>query len=275
MLGIALKKLATLPVGSAGCGRCCWARRRPCPDAVDLELVIAVDVSLSMDLDEQRLQRDGYVAAFRDPEVHKAIASGPNGRIAVTYLEWAGPPTQKVVVPWTIIDGAQAACAFADRLEATPDLPRPHDVDLGGAAVLGRLFETSGVKGIRRVIDVSGDGPNNAGVPVVPVRDELVAEGIVINGLPIMIKLPSSFFDLADLDRYYADCVIGGTGAFMIPIKEKSEFRTATRRKLLLEIAGLEPPARLIRVQARGAEERHRLPDRREQWRRYMDRGSN
>src|SRR4029453_7384307 len=88
--------------------------------AVDLELVIAVDVSLSMDLDEQRLQRDGYVAAFRDPEVHKAIVSGPNGRIAVTYLEWAGPPTQIVVVPWTVIDGPAAAQALGDRLEAAP-----------------------------------------------------------------------------------------------------------------------------------------------------------
>ena len=103
---------------------------------------------------------------------------------------------------------------------------------------------------------MSGDGPNNAGVPVVPVRDELVGQGIVINGLPIMLKLATGFFDLADLDRYYADCVIGGTGAFMIPIKEKSEFQTATRRKLLLEIAGREPPARLIRVQAPAEPER-------------------
>ena len=87
---------------------------------VDLELVIAVDVSLSMDLDEQRLQRDGYVAAFRDPEVHKAIASGAFGRIAVTYMEWAGPPIQQVVVPWTVIDGSQAAQALADRLENIP-----------------------------------------------------------------------------------------------------------------------------------------------------------
>ena len=114
-----------------------------------------------------------------------------------------------------------------------------------------------------------GDGPNNAGVPVVPVRDELVAQGVVINELPIMLKLATGFFDMADLDRYYADCVIGGTGAFMIPIKEKSEFQTATRRKLLLEIAGREPPARLIRVQA-PAEQSDCLAGER-QWRRYMD----
>ena len=163
---------------------------------VDLELVIAVDVSLSMDLDEQRLQRDGYVAAFRDPEVHKAIASGPHGRIAVTYMEWAGPPTQQVVMPWTRHRRPAAARAFADRLEAAP-ISRARMTSISPALHFsGRLFETSGVKGIRRVIDVSGDGPNNAGVPVVPVRDELVAKGIVINGLPIMLKLAAGFFDL-------------------------------------------------------------------------------
>jgi hypothetical protein len=237
--------------------------------AVDLELVLAVDVSLSMDLDEQRLQRDGYVAAFRDPEVHAAITSGPNGRIAVTYLEWAGPPTQVVVEGWTIIDSAEAARSFADRLSAAP-ISRARMTSISAALQLsGRLFETSGARGIRRVIDVSGDGPNNAGVPVVPVRDGLVAQGIVINGLPIMLKLASGFFDLPDLDKYYSDCVIGGTGAFMIPIKERSEFQTATRRKLLLEIAAREPEARVIRVQAPVEPADCLIGER--QWRRYMD----
>ena len=237
--------------------------------AADLELVIAVDVSLSMDLDEQRLQRDGYVAAFRDPEVHKAITSGPNGRVAVTYMEWAGPLTQQVVLPWTTIDGAAAARAFADRLEATP-ISRARMTSISAALQFsGNLFESSGVRGIRRVIDVSGDGPNNAGVPVVGVRDELVGQGFVINGLPIMLKVATGFFDLADLDRYYSDCVIGGTGAFMVPIKEKSEFLTATRRKLLLEIAGHEPPAEIIRVQAPEEASDCLIGER--QWRRYMD----
>ena len=238
---------------------------------VDLELVIAVDVSLSMDLDEQRLQRDGYIMAFRDPEVHKAITSGPNGRIVVTYMEWAGPPTQQVIMPWTVIDSAQAARAFADRLEAAP-ISRARMTSISAALQYsGRLFESSGAKGIRRVIDVSGDGPNNAGVPVVPVRDELVAKGIVINGLPIMLKLAQGFFDLAELDLYYADCVIGGTGAFMIPIKQRNEFQTATRRKLLLEIAGYEPPARLIRAQATAPAERFDCLIGEKQWRNYMD----
>jgi len=238
---------------------------------VDLELVIAVDVSLSMDLDEQRLQRDGYIMAFRDPEVHKAITSGPNGRIAVTYMEWAGPPTQQVVMPWTVIDSAQAAGAFADRLEAAP-ISRARMTSISAALQFsGRLFDSSGAKGIRRVIDVSGDGPNNAGMPVVPVRDELIAKGIVINGLPIMLKLAQGFFDLAELDLYYADCVIGGTGSFMIPIKQRNEFQTATRRKLLLEIAGYEPPARLIRAQATAPAERFDCLIGEKQWRNYMD----
>jgi len=237
--------------------------------AADLELVIAVDVSLSMDLDEQRLQRDGYVAAFRDPEVHKAITSGPNGRVAVTYVEWAGPLTQQVVLPWTTIDGATAAQAFADRLEATP-ISRARMTSISAALQFSsHLFESSGVRGIRRVIDVSGDGPNNAGVPVAGVRDELVAQGFVINGLPIMLKMATGFFDLADLDRYYSDCVIGGMGAFMIPIKEQSEFLTATRRKLLLEIAGHEPPVGMIRVQAPEEASDCLIGER--QWRRYMD----
>ena len=237
--------------------------------AADLELVIAVDVSLSMDLDEQRLQRDGYVAAFRDPEVHKAITSGPNGRVAVTYVEWAGPLTQQVVLPWTTIDGAAAARAFADRLEATP-ISRARMTSISAALQFsGDLFGSSGVRGIRRVIDVSGDGPNNAGVPVAGVRDALVAQGFVINGLPIMLKMATGFFDLADLDRYYSDCVIGGTGAFMVPIKEKSEFLTATRRKLLLEIAGHETPARIIRAQAPEEASDCLIGER--QWRRYMD----
>ena len=248
-----------------------WGLQGPvhAQSAADLELVIAVDVSLSMDLDEQRLQRDGYVAAFRDREVHKAITSGPNGRVVVTYVEWAGPLTQQVVLPWTTIDGAAAARAFADRLEATP-ISRARMTSISAALQFsGHLFESSGVRGIRRVIDVSGDGPNNAGVPVAGVRDDLVAQGFVINGLPIMLKMATGFFDLADLDRYYSDCVIGGTGAFMIPIKDKFEFLTATRRKLLLEIAGHGPPAQIIRVQAPEEASDCLIGER--QWRRYMD----
>jgi len=238
--------------------------------AVDLELVLAVDVSLSMDMDEQRLQRDGYVQALRDPEVQKAIASGPNGRITVTYMEWAGPPSQTVVIPWTIIDGPAAARAFADQLEAAP-ISRARMTSISAALTFSKaLLANSGARGIRRVIDVSGDGPNNAGFPVTGIRDELIADGIVINGLPIVLKRSNSWgmFDLEHLDRYYTDCVIGGTGAFMIPIREPGEFKTAARRKLLLEISGLETQARVFRTQVT---ETMDCSVGERQWRRYLD----
>jgi hypothetical protein len=263
------------------CRLCCWAMLVAASalpagpalaqSAVDLELVLAVDVSLSMDLEEQRLQRDGYVAAFRDAEVHKAIASGPNGRIAVTYMEWAGVPTQNVVVPWTIVDSPQAANAVADRLENAP-ISRARMTSISAALRYSeRLLQSSGVRGLRRVVDVSGDGPNTAGLPVLAIRDELVASGIVINGLPIMLKLAQGFFDLPRLDLYYTECVIGGTGAFVIPIKERGEFKTATRRKLLLEIAGYQPPPRLIRAQMRFPDDPTDCLVGEKQWQRYMD----
>jgi len=241
---------------------------------VDLELVLAVDVSLSMDLDEQRLQREGYISAFRDGEVQKAIASGPHGRIAVTYMEWAGPSVQNVVVPWTVIDGPAAAIALADKLEAVP-ISRARMTSISqGLVFAAQLFDSSGAKGIRRVIDVSGDGPNNAGPLVTVVRDQVVAQGIAINGLPILLKKPASFFDIADLDVYYSECVIGGTGAFMIPIRERVEFKTATRRKLLLEIAGYQP-ARLIPAQLREPVSGGDCTFGEQQWRRYLDTGPN
>src|SRR5262245_31282417 len=166
---------------------------------VDLELVLAVDVSLSMDLDEQRLQRDGYVAAFRDAEVQKAIQAGILGRIAVTYVEWAGPFSQQVVLPWTLIDSSSAAEKFAERLESQP-ISRMRMTSVSGGLTFAAGQFGNGFTGTRRVIDISGDGPNNSGVPVTPVRDELVSRGIVINGLPIVLKPGSisGFFDISD-----------------------------------------------------------------------------
>jgi hypothetical protein len=222
--------------------------------SVDLELVLAVDVSLSMDMDEQRLQRDGYVAAFRDVEVWNAIAAGANGRIAVTYVEWAGQVNQQTVLPWTLIDSPAAAQAFADQLEAAP-ISRARMTSISGAIIYsGRQLESNPYKGTRRVVDISGDGPNNSGPPAQEARDELINKGIIINGLPILLKRdqPSGFFDINNLDAYYTNCVIGGAGAFMIPVRERAEVRSATRRKLILEISDLVPeqPARLIPAQA-------------------------
>ena len=207
---------------------------------VDLELVLAVDVSGSMDLEEQALQRRGYVDAFLHPEVAEAIRSGPYGRIAVTYVEWAGARSQAVAMPWSLIDGPAAAEDFAAGLSEAPPA-RFRGTSISGAlAFAAPLFDDNGYDGLRRVIDVSGDGPNNAGPPVAPVRDAIVTTGIVINGLPLQIDAPVYMAVggvlLAD---YYRDCVIGGPGAFVLPVTERDQLLEAIRRKLVLEIAGL------------------------------------
>jgi hypothetical protein len=242
--------------------------------SVDLELVLAVDVSWSMDLDEQRLQRDGYAAALRDPEVHKAIAAGPSGRIAVIYIEWAGIMIQRTVIPWTLIDSPAAARDLAARLDDLP-ISRDRLTSISGAlAFSAKALDQSPFKGIRRVIDVSGDGPNNNGPPVLTARDEVLAKGIVINGLPIMLKTGSrgSYFDVGQLDAYYHDCVIGGQGSFVIPIKDRSEFGPAIRRKLLLEIAGRDTGPRIVPTQlAQPTEQPTDCLIGEKMWNRYMD----
>ncbi|MGF1651087.1 MAG: DUF1194 domain-containing protein [Hyphomicrobiaceae bacterium] len=211
---------------------------------VDLQLVLAVDVSLSMDEVEQRLQRDGFIEAFREPEVVKAITTGEFRRIAVTYVEWGGAGFQRVVVPWRVIDGEESAAAFSRELAAQP-IRREQRTSISQALIFSStLFENSGLTSKRRVIDVSGDGPNNSGLPVAEVRDKLVSAGIIINGLAIQLPRSTSnntLFDLPDLDRYYADCVVGGEGSFVLPIVDQLQFGIAIRQKLLLEIADLGP----------------------------------
>ena len=209
---------------------------------VDLELVLAVDISLSMDEDEQKLQRDGYTAAFRHPEIIEAIKSGQSGRIAATYVEWAGESFQRTIVPWTLIDGADTALPFADKLAVAPITPT-YRTSISGALIYATgLFEGNGYQG-RQVIDISGDGPNNQGIGVEIARDAAVGHGITINGLPLLLKPGTSYFEPAKLhlDDYYEDCVIGGTGAFTIAVRSPSELVPAIRRKLLLEIAGWVP----------------------------------
>lgn len=209
---------------------------------VDLELVLAVDVSRSMDFEEQRLQREGYIAAFRHPEVVQAIEQGPLGRIAVTYFEWAGNGFQTMIVPWMPIANAAEADAFATLLEAAPQMRERGTSISSGLEFAGGLFGRA-FSGYRQTIDVSGDGPNNMGQPVVPARDALVRRGITINGLPIMLRpsYTSGAYGIPNLDVYYEDCVIGGPGAFMVTVKDVAEFPAAIRRKLVLEIAGVEP----------------------------------
>jgi len=214
---------------------------------VDVELVIAVDVSYSMDPDEQALQREGYITGLTSPEFLNALRQGMHGKIAITYFEWAGSADQQIVVPWRLIDGPASARAFADEVARAP-YRRAYRTSISGALRFAQpLFEGSGFRGLRRVIDVSGDGVNNQGVPVTLTRDEALERGITINGLPILLKRPSpATMDIENLDVYYEDCVIGGPGAFVIPIKERDQFREATRTKLVLEIAGRQPPARVI-----------------------------
>jgi hypothetical protein len=212
---------------------------------VDLALVIAVDISYSMDPEEQALQREGFAEAFRSPVVHEAIQRGMIGKIAVTYAEWAGAYDQKVVVPWTILDNPEGVMAFAGKIAAAP-LRRAQRTSVSGAIDFGvKLLEESGLEATRRVIDVSGDGPNNQGRLVTPARDDAVAKGIVINGLPIMLRRPG-YLDIAELDIYFRDCVIGGNGSFMVPVRERSQFQQAIRTKIVLEVAGLVPEQPLV-----------------------------
>ncbi len=216
----------------------------PAAEPVDVELVLAVDVSLSMSPMELNIQRDGYAAALMHDRVLQAIADGVHGRIAVTYFEWAGTTSHHVVVPWTIIANRADAERVASRLSAQPP-NSARRTSIASALEFGAdLFAESQFRGMKRVIDISGDGPNNQGQPVEVARDAVVEQGITINGLPLITSGGfSSTYDVTNLDQYYADCVIGGPGAFMIPVNDWSQFPEAIRRKLVLELAGPLSPA--------------------------------
>jgi uncharacterized protein DUF1194 len=219
---------------------------------VDTELVLAVDVSYSMDPDEQQLQREGYMAGITSREFMSALKAGMHGKVAVTYFEWAGPSDQKIVVPWRLIEGPETADAFAADIARAP-YRRASRTSISGALNFAKpLFDASGYSGIRRVIDVSGDGANNSGAPVTMARDDVLADGITINGLPIMLKRPNAVtLDIDNLDVYYEDCVIGGAGAFIVSINTREQFKDAIRTKLVLEVAGRTPELRVVPVQAK------------------------
>ncbi len=209
---------------------------------VDAELVIAVDVSRSMTRRELEIQRRGYAEALVSDEVLSAIRDGMLGRVALAYVEWASE--QRVVVGWTLIAGRADAEAFAARLATRFDETLRRTSISGAIDFAAGLFEGNGYRGIRRIIDVSGDGPNNYGRPVDAARDEALAAGLVINGLPLMTREGlGSQWHLEDLDAYYRDCVIGGPGAFVIPVLQWRHFPQAVRRKLVLELSGRPPPA--------------------------------
>jgi len=214
---------------------------------VDVELVLAVDISYSMDPDELALQRDGYAKALTSREFMQALRQGIHGKVAVIYFEWAGASEQKIVVPWRLIDGPETADSVANEILQAP-IRRAARTSISGALLFGAaLFEISGFRGIRRVIDVSGDGANNHGQLVTVARDEVVSKGITVNGLPILLKRPSyTTMDIELLDEYYEDCVIGGPGAFMVTVRDRDKFVEAIRTKLVLEIAGRVPEPRIV-----------------------------
>jgi Protein of unknown function (DUF1194) len=199
--------------------------------AADLQLVLAVDASGSVDQYRFELQKRGYVAAFRHARVLQAIRSGPNQAIAVTMAQWTGPTMQVHVVGWMLVGDDESAAAFASAIERAP-----RQLFGGGTSISGAidyamtLFPKSPFRAPRRVIDISGDGSNNRGRPVTLARDEAVADGVGINGLPILALEP-------DLDRYYRDSVIGGPGAFVVAAKDYETFGEAILKKLITEIA--------------------------------------
>jgi hypothetical protein len=214
---------------------------------VDLELVIATDTSPSIDTAEARLQRQGIATAFRSPEVIRAIGAGSLGKIAVAYFDWSSIPFNRMIADWQIISDAASANAFAAALLKAP-ITYGNGTSISGAMEIGaRLIETNRLEGTRKTIDISGDGPNNRGIAVIDARDDIVARGITINGLPI-ITYEYGVGDWGmyylEIDKYYANCVIGGRGSFSLPASGFADFANAVRRKLVLEISGVTPDTR-------------------------------
>ena len=225
------------------------------PQAVDLELVLATDNSQSIDRSEALLQRQGIAAAFKHPDVVRAIQAGTYGRIAVAYIDWSSLPFSKLTIDWRIISDRASADGFADALLKAPFVYGQGTAIGETLEIAAELIETNAIEGTQRSIDVSGDGPNNTGPPVYQVRDEVAAKRITINGLPVISTGEYGQGDwgsyYGELENYYLNCVIGGPRAFAIPAKGFQEFAEAVRRKLVLEISDAAPlPSPVIRTGA-------------------------
>ncbi|TAT84546.1 DUF1194 domain-containing protein [Rhizobium ruizarguesonis] len=234
---------------------------------VDVTLVLAVDTSRSMDFEEIGIQREGYVEALKHKEFIDAVKGGLTGRIAISYFEWAGYVVHDSVIDWQVIETDEDAIAFADKLEARPIATQRRTSISTAIAQGASMIVSSPFQSRRQVIDVSGDGPNNSGDPVTPARDKAVEAGMIINGLAIMLR-PSDAPN--GLDKYYADCVIGGPGAFVLPVRKIEDFAVAVRRKLVLEISGLSPPVMVQKIA--GAEAGTDCMIGEKQWRDIFDR---
>jgi hypothetical protein len=206
---------------------------------IDLALALAIDISGSIDPEEAQLQRQGYVEAFRDPVIVRAILGGPNGRIAVTYYEWSDSWMQKLLIDWTLLDSEASIAAFAQRLADTPiSIARRTSIS-GAIRYAIPLFGRSPYQSTRKVLDISGDGSNNDGALVTDMRYEALKERIAINGLPIMNDRPNPFGfpNETDLDQYYLHCVTGGPRSFVEVARSFEDFPRAVRKKLLQEVA--------------------------------------
>lgn len=215
---------------------------------VDVELFLAVDVSRSMSRTELEIQRRGYAEALASDEVFAAVQGGMLGRVALTYVEWAGNFSHNVVVPWTLIETREQAQEFAAKLQTIPAANMRRTSISGALEFAASDILENDFIGLRAIIDISGDGPNNQGRPVWPVRNEVVEHGIIINGLPLMTNdNDNGRWHIDDLDVYYRECVIGGPGAFVVPVYSWSQFAEAVKRKLILEIAHV--PTRVVPVQ--------------------------
>jgi hypothetical protein len=227
LLAGVLGALATLPAPAQPAG----------PIKVDLKLVIATDVSLSINDEEAQLQREGIAEVFLDPGVVKAIQSGALGMIAVAMLDWSSPNYDRVVLDWTIVEDEASAAALAEKVRRIPRTPGSR-TSISGALERGTLMlnESDGkIVATRKVIDVSGDGPNNDGISLQHIHDTTADNGIVVNGLPIMDENAEGY--VPDLDKYYAACVVAGKGAFLVVVKRFKDFGAAMRHKLVLEIS--------------------------------------
>ena len=216
-------------------------------EAVDIELVLAADVSISVDNNEFQLQREGYASAITSEAVLNAIRSGPHHAIAVCFIEWSGPSRQRVVADWTVIRDGEMATVFANTLRTAPRSFA--DATAIGSAIdfAMRHFEQSGVEGDRRIIDISGDGDSNSGRPVEYSRDDAVKAKVVINGLAIVNEHPLPGFighiqPVGGIGHYYRTRVAGGPGSFVFQIDSFNGFAEAIERKLVAEIASLERP---------------------------------
>lgn len=239
-----LKTLAMFFVLWAGVFSGAQAQTAP-RNEVDVALILAVDASRSMDMQEMQIQREGYVSALTHSDFINAVKGGMTGRVAIAYYEWASGVDEQSRIDWQIIETSQDANAFAARINALPFMTRT-GTSISGAIAYGTgMLAATPFSSMRRVMDISGDGPNNIGAPVVEARDLAVSTGIVINGLALIIRPSSS---IVSLDRYYADCVIGGPGSFVLPVHDIEDFETAIRRKLVMEVSGIGPSARIIPV---------------------------